>query len=176
MKKLFCLLLLAALLGAAAAESLPELTLVTPMPSAAPAPTEFACEAFIVNLPAGMQLLDAASLAGYEAAAQALFPSEGRLQFAAVNPENNAALSFSLLESVQTPLEAAQEAALHISGSAENAAEAQFGANSGARFSFALEDSEYCFCYFTNGSSLLLVCAVGLEEAQLDSMLSTLDF
>ena len=177
MKRLICILMLMMLLsGMAHAEIIPDLTLVTPMPTAVPAPTEFACEAFIVNLPTGMELMDAASLAGYEAALQALYPAAGQTQLAAIHPEKDAVLCFRLMESAQLPIDAAREAALHITGSAENASEFSFGANSCAGFSHSIEQTQYHSYFFTNGSSLLLISAIGLDAAEIDSMLASLDF
>lgn len=177
MKRLIAaLLLLLALSLPAQAEILPDLTLVTPMPTAAPAAMEFACEAFIVTLPAGMELMDAAALEAYEAAVEGLLPAGAHIQLAAVHPEKAAALCFALLESAQLPLEAAGEAALHISGDAGLASETTFGANSGAGFSHVISGQEYSFHFFSNGSALLMVCSAGLQEAQLDAMLNSLDF
>lgn len=177
MKRLFSMLLLLMLLTASAhAETTPGLTLVTPMPTAMPSPTEFACEAFIVNLPAGMEIIDASALEGYTAAVQALYPGDGLIQLAAVNPETDAALCFILMESDQTPLDAAKEAALEICGNSESVTEAGFDANSGARFRHTIDGAKYSFYFFSNGSSLLMICATGLDEFQLVTMMMTLDF
>lgn len=177
MKRFISILLLVMLFAASAhAETMPDLTLVTPMPTAMPSPTEFACEAFIVNLPAGMEILDAAALEGYAAAVQELYPGDGLIQLAAMNPETEAALCFILMESDQAPLDAAKEAALHICGSSEGVIEAGYDANSGALFRHSIDANKYSFYFFSNGSSLLMICATGLNEFELVTMMMTLDF
>lgn len=177
MKRLACILLLLSMLTfSAQAEILPDLTLVTPTPSPMPTATEFACEAFIVSLPAGLKLLEPAALEGYAAAVQALYPAQAQIQLAASNPDSGAVLCFILMETAQTPMEAAQEAALAITGSAENAVEAIFGVNSGACFRHDGDILPYSFHFFSNGSALLLICSSGLEDASISSMLSSLDF
>lgn len=177
MKRFLSILLLLLLIALPAqAELLPDLTLVTPMPSAVPAPTEFACEAFIVNLPTGMEIMDSTSLEGYAAAVQQLYPGDGLIQLAAVNPDTRAALCFILMESDQTPLDAAKEAALHICGSSDNVIEAGYDANSGALFRHSIDETKYSFYFFSNGSSLLMICSSGLDEFQLVTMMMTLDF
>lgn len=169
-------MLIALLSGSVYAETTPGLTLVTPMPTAMPSPTEFACEAFIVNLPAGMEIIDASALEGYAAAAQDLYPGNGLIQLAAMNPETDAALCFILMESAQAPLDAAKEAALEICGNTDSVVETGYDANSGARFRHTIDGTKYSFYFFSNGSSLLMICASGLDEFQLVTMMMTLDF
>lgn len=176
MKRILCMLLLLLLAIPVHAETLPDLALVTPMPTAMPSPTEFACEAFIVNLPAGMEIIDVSALEGYAAAVQELYSGNGLIQLAAVNPETDAALCFMLLESDQNPLDAAKEAALHISGSADGVIETGFDANSGALFRHSIDERKYSFYFFSNGDSLLMICSTGLDEFQLVTMMMTLDF
>ncbi len=170
------LLLMMLLILPAHAEILPALTLVTPTPSPAPVATEFACEAFIVTLPAGMELVDASALEGYAAAVQSLYPNNGLIQLAAVNPDTDAALCFILMESAQTPLDAATEAALHICGNSDSVIEAGYDANSGALFRHSIDERKYSFYFFSNGNSLLMISASGLDEFQLVTMMMSLDF
>ena len=177
MKRLFCLLMLLFLCpGLAAAQSLPELTVVTPAPTAVPAGTEFSCEAFIVYLPAGLEPLVEEDLAAYEAALQAGFPDTAQIQLAAVNAGHSAALCFALMDSVQTPADAAREAAMHILGNSDTVAELAFGANTCAGFACAADDTTYRLYYFSNGTQLLLVSASGLSDSEVDAMLTSLDF
>lgn len=146
-----------------------------PALTAEPAGTEFSCEAFIVRLPAGLEPMDEAQLAGYDAAVQFDFPDTAQTLLAAADAQRGAALCFALRESAQLPLEAAQEAAASILGSPDNARELRFGENSGAGFAVAVEDSAYCIYFFSNGSQLLLVTLGGLTDEESASMLSTLD-
>lgn len=177
MKRLICMLmLLACLLSAASAEVLPELIVVTPAPTAAPLGTEFSCEAFIVRLPYGLEIIDDESLAGYEAAVSAAYPAAGLTQLVAMNAAGDAAVCFALMDSTQTPIEAAREAARNVLGSDETVTEPVFGANSSASFACAAEDTAYAFYYFSNGQQLLLVSVSALEEAQLNTMLESLIF
>lgn len=174
MKRLFSILLLALLLPCfAAAES--AITLVTPMPSAAVG-VEFSCEAFIVRLPAGMLAMDEADLTGYEAALQSAFPGAAQTLLAAVNPGTGAALCFALANSALTPDEAAREAATHILGSPDSAQAFAFGSNSAAGFACAVQDTTFRIYFFSNGSQLLLSAITGLNDAEVEGMLTTLDF
>lgn len=176
-RRIFCMLMLAAcLLGAACAETLPPLTVVTPAPTAAPVGTEFSCEAFIVRLPYGLEIADEENLAGYEAAVGATYSDAGLTQLVATNAAGDAAVCFALMDSTQTPADAAREAARNVLGSDETVTEPAFGTNSSASFACAAEDTAYCFYYFSNGQQLLMVSISGLEEAEINAMLASLIF
>ncbi|MBQ8506194.1 MAG: hypothetical protein IJ466_02010 [Clostridia bacterium] len=175
MKRLFSIFMLLIILPCfALAET--ALTLVSPTPSIAPLGTEFSCEAFIVYLPFGMEPLDEAALAGYDAAVQAGFPDTAQTLLAASDPAGEAVACFALMDSQQTSIEAAREAAATILGSPDSAQEIIFGANTAAGFACAVEDITFRLYFFSNGSQLLLVSASGLGDAEVETMLSTLDF
>ena len=174
MKRLFSLFMLLLLIPCLAAAEAP-IVLVTPTHAVA-AGLEFSCEAFIVHLPAGMEPMDEAELAGYNAAAQAGFPATAHTLLAAADPAQSAALCFAIADSVQTPIEAAREAAQSILGSPENAQECSFGPNTGAGFACAVEEATFRIYFFSNGSQLLLVSVSGLDDSAVQTMLSTLDF
>lgn len=189
MKKMLSILLLMLLVcGCACGEMLPELTLspgeasvmplvmVTPTPQAAPPREEFACEAFFLRLPAGMVLMDLKALEGYEAAAADVYPNGGSTVLLARDAAGEALLHIALLESPQTPLDAAREAAQAILGNADAAAECSYGSNTGAGFACTEAGSRYRFLFFSDGSSLLLATACAMEEAQLASSFATLEF
>lgn len=177
MKRFICMLLLPiSLFCVARAETLPSLTVVTPAPTATPVGTEFSCEAFIVRLPYGMDILDEDALAAYEAAVQAAYPEAALTQLVAVNAAGDAAVCFALLDSAQTPVDAAREAAQNVLGSGDTVSELSFGTNVSAGFACAAEEIAYRFYYFSNGHQLLLVSVSGLEDSQINAMLESLIF
>lgn len=184
MKRIFAI---AAALMLALTPALAESSLapaLTPTPTAAPTATatpepageEFACDEFSVRLPEGLDVLDAETLAGYDAAAQSDYPASGEMCLVAANADFSAAVSFALAPSELTSAEAAREAAMQILASDSGVIETTFGENACACFACSIEDLTFHMYFFSLGDRMLVVTASGLEDNQIASMLESLHF
>jgi len=180
MKKLLCVLMgLMLILICAHAEGSPaptiEILLITPTPSPVPAKQVFSSEDLIVTLPLGMEILSGDELAGYNAALQADYPETARTVFAATG-ENGAALIFSIAPSDADAAAAAKEAASALSGSADSVFEIILGENSFAGFDHSLDGINYDLYFTVKNGQLLSIGASGIENSEIESMLTGLIF
>lgn len=149
--------------------------MITPAPTAEPVGETFSTEDMIVTLPAGMAILAEEERVGYDAAAAFDYPNAGQTVLLAVDFENGAALTFSILEDSQTAAAAAGEAALSIPD-AEAVEEITLGENAYAAFRCTIGIDEMRIFYLSNGQRLLCVGACGVEDEALDTMLTGLIF
>ena len=137
---------------------------------------EFACDVFSVALPFGYAALSEAELAGYEAAVESDYPGAAETLLVTANIDGTASVCFSITQSAQDPLEAAQEAALNILGSAENASECSFGDNRCGYFACTADELTFETLFLSNGSALLTICACNMPQAELAAMMESLNF
>ena len=179
MKKIICCLAaFLFLLCAACAEEAPaqEILLVSPTPTIQPMGETFSSEDLIVTLPCGLTILTGENLSGYTAAMQADFPDAGSLLLAAVNAENSAAASFIIMDGETSAEEAANEAARIILGDHAAVTQMQYGANHYASFSCGIGEDVYRLFFLSGNEKLLLVGTSGVSEAEIETMLSGLNF
>lgn len=185
MKKILCGMIAACMLICPApAEGSPEviadptisIQLVSPTPTAQPVGETFSSEDLIVTLPAGLRILSREELSGYEAAVQDDFPGAGQTLLAAANDDFSAVLTFAAADIATDGASAANEAAERILGSSTGVVQSQHGENSYAAFACAIEEDVYRLYCLGNETRLLIIGAVGLEEAQLSGMLAGLVF
>lgn len=182
MKKRFCILLAALLICCAAlAENsapspTPGITMITPTPSAMPQGTVYSGEELTVTLPVGLEILDEAERAAYDAAAQADYPDAARTALAAVNADCSAAVHFAIAEMDMDAAAAAREAAQLILGSTISVTDAQYGENSYSGFVCAIGEQVYNLYYLAGEGRMLIIGASGLTEGEISAMLSGLIF
>jgi len=183
MMKLFCMLTaVSMLLCCAAAESTPEaspsptILLVTPTPTAVPMGAVFSSEDLIVTLPYGMEILDDAARAGYDAAAEADFPGASSTLLAAANADRSAVVHFSVSEMETDAAAAARSAAQTILNSTATVFDLQCGENSYSGFVCAIGDQIYNLYYLSGEGRMLMIGASGLSEGELSAMLTGLIF
>lgn len=181
MKKIICMLAALTLLFACcaaeeAASATPGIVLITPTPTAAPAGQEFSSEDIIVTLPAGLELLEDSEFAAYEAATEDDFPGAARTLLAAANGDASSVLVFSVVESELTAAEFAADAARIVLGGTDAVNEVQFGENRFSAFSCAIGEQQYRLYMLQGESSILLAGFSGLDEAEIEAMLSGLIF
>ncbi len=158
------------------ATAVPALAAVTPTPSTQPAGVSCETETFTCLLPERLIVMDEATREGFDAAAQADYPGDGRTLLSATDESGSSAITFSLRESSQDVLEAAQEAAVDILGNSESVVEMNYGNNRCAAFACGIEDIVYRLYYLSNGNELLILGASGLEENEISLILSSLTF
>ena len=181
MKKILCALTaLLLLFCAACAETSiiekPEIIieLITPTPNPAPVGESYSSEDMIVILPAGMHILDENECAGYDAAISFDYPSGGEPFLMSASEDGNSVLSFILLESAQDAASAAREAALAIPFASVK--ETHLGENSFSALSCTINEDAFQLYFISDGSRLLCVGASGIEEEDLNTMLTGLIF
>lgn len=183
MKKLFCafgaiLCLVSIALGESAAPSATSssIQLITPTPSAVPSGTLFSQDGLTVTLPAGLEILDDAQREAYDAAVQADYPDAARPLLAAVNADASAAVYFSAVSLESDAATAAREAAQAILNSTVTLSDVQYGENAYTCFICAIGEQIYHLYYLSGTSETLIVSISGLEETEIESMLSGLIF
>lgn len=178
---------LAAMLSLAALPALAEGGLVqalaTPAPTAAPtaapestpAGPEFTGGGLRLTLPEGFEILAGEELAAYEAAVQFDFPGAAQTLFAAADPKRGASLVLVAFESEASCLDAAREAAQALVGDPDAAEELQIGETPAAQFDCAVGGQRFRLRYLSDGGRILVLGASGLEGAELDAVLGTLE-
>lgn len=154
----------------------PTIAMVTPTPSPVPAGTVFEADGLRLTLPEGLEPLEGEMLAAYEAALQADYPETAETILAAVDAERGAALTLAQAESDKDCLDAAREAAEVLIGNPDAAAEEEFGETRAATFACAIGEQTYRLYYLSDGARLLIVGASGLEQSEIEQMLTTLEF
>lgn len=179
MKKILCILaalmLLFACCAAEEAESAAtDIILITP--TATPVGREFSSEDIIVTLPAGLEILEGAELAAYEAATEDDFPGAARTLLAASTADAASVLVFSAVESDLSSPEFADEAARIVLGGTDAVNQVQFGENSYAAFTCAISDQQYRLYILQGEKQLLIIGASGLAESEMEAMLTGLIF
>lgn len=187
MKKLFCALLAGFCILSIVTSSLGENTalpaatggsvqLVTPTPSAEPSGILFSEGSFRVTLPAGMEMLDEAQREAYDAAVQADYPDASRILLAAVSADADAAICFFTAPLEPDAATAAREAAQTILNSTVTVSDVQYGSNSYASFRCAIGEQIYTLYYLDGEAEMLIVGISGLEESEIERMLTGLQF
>lgn len=144
----------------------------SPSPEPTPAPPVFEGDGLKFALPQGFELVEGDARAGFEAALQADYPDAAQTLFAAMDPAHEAAIVVSFVETTADSLDAAREAADALLGDPEAVAEVQFGENRFVSFACAIGERGYHLYYFSVGARLYVIGASGLENAQIEEMLS----
>lgn len=148
--------------------------MITPSPSPEPMGETYSTEDMIVTLPVGMTILDGAERLGYDAALNFDYPAGGTLLLLAMDEDAGAVLSFSLLESTLDATSAAHDAALAIPFASVK--EVTLGENSFSVLSCTTEGETFRLFFLSDGNRLLCVGASGLEEDEINTMLTGLIF
>ena len=174
MKRRFLCALIALTLAAAPAQA--QGGLISAIVSAAPVRGAFEADGLSITLPAGLEALEGEDLEAYEAAAQFDYPDAARTILAAVNAERSASLILAEAETELDCLDAAREAAEALISDPEAAAEVEFGENRAAAFACAIGEQTYRLYYLSNGERLLIVGVSGVEQREIDEMLTGLSF
>lgn len=187
MKRIGLILMIIALLGVSAlAEGeanisaptvMTEIEVFTAAPTATPQPAGevFSCETLIITLPEGYTMLDEAEATGYTAAVEDAYAIGAHQLFAAVN-EDNAAICMAMIEDATPALEACRAAAENMLGSADNAAEYTYGANTYAGFACALDNSVFQIYYISDGTHLVTITTANLGVEDIGALLESLTF
>ena len=173
MKKYFLCALMA--LTLAMAPAMAEGGLVAALGTPEPVPAEFEADGLQIVLPLGMEILEDAP----EAPDAAVLPDDSgmaRMILAATDEQRGAALILAEADSEQNCLDAARSAAEALTGDPDAAEEAEFGENRAAVFTCEIEEQTCALYYFSDGSRLIVVGAIGLEQDEIDEMLSGLRF
>lgn len=144
----------------------------TPAPEGAP----YEAQDFSCTLPARLQVLDAATQAGYDAAVQADYPDFGPAALCALSESGDAALTITLQDSTQDALTAAQEAAMDILGDGAGVTEVVYESNHWAAFACGMEEKVYSLYFLSSGEKLLVLGVSGLEDAELSMVLGSMRF
>lgn len=140
-----------------------------------PAGTKFSKDGVSLTLPAGLEILEGDALEAYDAAAQADYPDTARTILAAVDPDGAAVVLFEAESEVEA-LEAASDAANALISDPDAAGEVEFGRNKAAAFACAIGEQTYRLYFFSDGERLLIAGISGLEQDEIDEMLTGLKF
>ena len=174
MKKQFLCALMALML--AIAPAMAEGGLVAALGTPEPVPAEFEADGLQIVLPLGMIILEGDALAAHETAVQLDYPEAARTILAAVDAQRGAALILAEADSEQDCLDAARSTAEALTGDPDAAEEVEFGENRAAAFTCELDEQTYSLYYLSDGSRLIIIAALGLEQDEIDEMLSELRF
>ena len=172
-KHLLCALMVLML---ATAPAMAEGGLLAALGTPEPAPAEFEADGLQIALPIGLEILEGEALEAHEAAVQLDYPEAARTILAAADAERGAALILAETDSELDCLEAAQNAAEALTGDPDAAEEAEFGENRAASFTCEIGEQTYELYFLSDGSRLIVIGAIGLEQDAIDEMLTGLRF
>ena len=174
MKRRFFCALTALLLAAAPAVA--EGGLISAIVSAAPVSAQYEADGLSLTLPTGLEILEGVEFEAYAAAVRFDYPETAHTILAAVNAEHSAALIVAEAETDLDCLDAAREAAEKLISDPEAATEEEFGENRAAAFACAIGEQTYRLYYLSDGERLLIVGVSGVEQAEINEMLTGLSF